>query len=406
MIVTNGTNRELTDTPLSFCPLSTAYPMGTQLNPRVLLCSDYLPPSDGGVEQVVQNLALQLVESGFQVGVFTLDSGSESFDLREMPEVEFYSCPSYDLTDTIGLQSMVSPSALNGFRHALQEFQPDIVHAHNRFFFTSFLAAIYSRVYEYDLVTTLHLGSIDDISGVGGTAARIYERLIGQFIVRSSAEVICVSRAVEDVATSLSAHRTSVIRNAVDVDEFTPRETSSKSLLYIGRLVRNNGIQDLVDALPAVLEEHPDAEIHLLGSGPLEDSVSEGIRSNDLGDTVILHDYVEDISEMYDNASVFCRPSYSEGLPLTMLESMASGVPPVVTNVAGVPEVVSDCENGRLLTPGDPDEIAMAIIELFSSDELRSELAANAREYVTKNLTWNQRTERVIKVYEHLQTDE
>jgi glycosyltransferase involved in cell wall biosynthesis len=121
---------------------------------------------------------------------------------------------------------------------------------------------------------------------------------------------------------------------------------------------------------------------------------------------VTVYDYVEDISEMYDIASVFCRPSYSEGLPLTMLEAMASGVPPVVTAIAGVPEVVTDRETGILLEPGKPDDVEEAITELFDDVEFQQQLSQNAREYVVENLTWEQRTEKVMKVYNKIVVNE
>jgi glycosyltransferase involved in cell wall biosynthesis len=89
-----------------------------------------------------------------------------------------------------------------------------------------------------------------------------------------------------------------------------------------------------------------------------------------------------------------------------MLEAMASGVPPVVTAIAGVPEVVTDHETGVLLEPGNPDEVAQAVIELFDDAELRARLATNAREYITENLTWEQRTERVMEVYSQVVTND
>ena len=367
---------------------------------RILLCSDYLPPSDGGVEQVVQKLALHLVEEGYEVGIFTLNDGTREFDLQNNPDVSFYTASAIDLTDTVGLQSMFSLSALREFRHVLQAFQPDVVHAHNRFFYTSALAALYSLRAEYKLVTTLHLGDIGMISGVGGAAARTFEQTVSRFVISRSDQVICVSSAAESIARSLSAKRTAVIRNAVDVEEFSPIPAKEKTLLYIGRLVRNNGIQDLLSALPGVLEAHPDAEVHIVGNGPLEAEVYESIRVTGLSHSVTVYDYVPDNSDMYNRASVFCRPSYSEGLPLTMLEAMASGVPPVVTAIAGVPEVVTDRETGVLLEPGRSDKIKAAIVELFDDETLRAELARNAREYVVNNLTWEQRTREVSDVYQ------
>jgi glycosyltransferase involved in cell wall biosynthesis len=365
-----------------------------------------LPPSDGGVEQVVQKLAFLLIEEGFEVGIFTLDDGDREYDLADVPEISFYSSSAIDLTNTIGLQSMLSVSALRDFRHVLLDFNPDIVHAHNRFFYTSALAAVYSIRFDFKLVTTLHLGDIGMISGIGGVAAKAFEQTVSRFVISQSVQVICVSAAAESVAQSLGADRTEVIRNAVDIHEFSPSPTDGKSLLYIGRLVRNNGIEDLMSALPGILEIHPDAEIHIVGSGPMEDKVQKKIQAADLSEPVTVHDYVEDISKMYDIASVFCRPSYSEGLPLTMLEAMASGIPPVVTAIAGVPEVVTDGETGILLEPGNPDKVEEAITDLFNDIEHQKKLSKNAREYVVKNLTWEQRTEKVIKVYNKITVNE
>ncbi|WP_193310627.1 glycosyltransferase family 4 protein [Halorubrum halophilum] len=373
---------------------------------RILLTSDYLPPSDGGVEQVVQKLALHLVDEGFEVGVFTLEDGTRDFDLQSVPEISFYTASAQDLTATIGLQSMFSVSAINDFRKILNEFQPDIVHAHNRFFYTSVLSSLYSIQSNYKLVTTVHLGDIGMISGLSGRAAEIFEQTISRFVISSSDQVIGVSDAAEKIAQSLGANRTAVVRNAVDVDKFSPSPIEEKSLLYIGRFVHNNGIRDLLTALPAILNSHPDTEVHLVGSGPLEKEVREIIQSFGIHDSVSIYDYVNDISEMYNLASVFCRPSYSEGLPLTMLEAMASGVPPVVTPIAGVPEVVTDHETGVLVEPGNPDAVARAIIELFDDVELRKRLSKNSREYVTENLTWEQRTEKVIQVYKEIYNNE
>jgi len=366
---------------------------------RILICSDDLPPSEGGVEYVVQNLASNLADIGYEVGVFTLDDGVSKFYLEDVPGVTVYAASAVDLTETIGLQSTVSVSAFSEFGRVVREFQPDIVHAHNRFFLTSTVAALYSLRSEYELVTTLHLGDIGKISGIGGATAKVFEQTASRFVISRSTQVISVSDAVESIAQSLGATRSAVVRNAVDLNEFTPHHTDEKSLLFVGRFVHNNGVQDLATALPDVLDAHPDMAVHFAGSGPMETTVRRTIESNGLSDVVTMHGYVDDLTALYDAASVFCRPSYSEGLPLTMLEAMASGVPPVVTAIAGVPEVVTDRETGILLEPGDPERIGQAVTELFDDTKLRHRLSQNAREYVSQNHSWEQRTKKVIRVY-------
>ena len=174
--------------------------MNKRAEKRILLTSDYLPPSDGGVEQVVQKLALHLVDEGFEVGIFTLDDGTRDFELQDVPEISFYTASALDLTDIIGLQSMFSVSALREFRRVIREFQPDIIHAHNRFFYTSVLAALYSIRADYKLVTTFHLGDIGMISGLGGAAAKTFEQTVSRFVISRSEQVICVSAAAELIA--------------------------------------------------------------------------------------------------------------------------------------------------------------------------------------------------------------
>ncbi|WP_251328866.1 glycosyltransferase family 4 protein [Haloplanus pelagicus] len=366
----------------------------------ILLCSDYLPPSDGGVEHVVENLALRLSERGHDVGVFTLadDSG---IDLRDDPAVTVFEADSLELTDLLGLQSSVAPAAIPEFRRVLRAFDPDLVHVHNRFFFTSIVGKLHHLLSGYPLVTTLHLGHIDEIDGLGGVLATGFERTVSRWIVSGSDHVICVSGAVEEVATELGAPRTTVARNSVDTSRFQPTETDDGvTVLYVGRLIRNNGPQDLLAAAPDVLETHPDVRIELFGGGPLEETLRRRVAELDHSDRVTVHGYVDDITDAYAVGDVFCRPSYSEGLPLTLLESMACGIPPVVTPVAGVPEVVTGDRTGRFVSPGDPASIGSALDDLVADREQRVAIGRRAREYVRTHHSWDQRTTKVITVYE------
>jgi len=374
--------------------------------PRVLLCTDHLPPSDGGVEQVVEELARRLAVRGHEVGVYALRAPDERFHLFDDPRVSLFTSKKIDLTQHIGLQSTFSTGAFRDFVRVLSRFDPDVVHTHNRFFFSSYIAWMFRYVERYPLVVTLHLGSIDHITGPVGTAARLFESVFPRRLVHASDSVICVSEAVRDVAQSLGARRAVTAPNAVDTDRFDVAETEfDKRILYVGRLIRNNGPQVLLEAVPDILAEHPDAQFDIVGTGDLRPELEERVASLSIVDSVTFHGFVDDVVGMYEQADLFCRPSYSEGLPLTLLESMATRTVPVVTPVAGAEEVITDGETGHFVGVRDPESVMEIITRLLDRPDEVTRMAQAGRVHVERQHSWQRRVDTIVEEYERVIRD-
>jgi len=367
----------------------------------VLLCSDYLPPSGGGVEVVVKTLAERLAAEGVDVGIFTFQANQIS--IRENDDITVYESKTIELTDIIGLQSQVSPAAVAEFRSVVRKHDPDVVHAHNRFFFTSLVAAGWTALGFSDiaLVTTLHLGAVEDINGISGLAARMYELSVAKLIFRATDRFVAVSNAVADHGASLGAHDVTVVPNGVDPEEFYPGDSDGPPvILFVGRLIQNKGIDTFIRCLPAVLEDHPNARVRIIGTGPMRSDLEQLIKKFDLTDCIEFCGFVESVAEEMRRADIFCRPSLSEGMPLTLLEAMASGLPVVVTPVAGVPEVVTHNQNGILVPKNDPASLSMALSDVLDDEEWCQELSIAAREEVVNKYSWQSRTEQILDVYQ------
>jgi glycosyltransferase involved in cell wall biosynthesis len=88
---------------------------------------------------------------------------------------------------------------------------------------------------------------------------------------------------------------------------------------------------------------------------------------------------------MLDEADLFLLPSHAEGLPVSMLEAMAAGLPVIVTPVGGIPEAIQDGRNGLLAQPRNPEELAAAIRRLLTDEGLRSRLGQRARQTVREH---------------------
>jgi glycosyltransferase involved in cell wall biosynthesis len=174
-----------------------------------------------------------------------------------------------------------------------------------------------------------------------------------------------------------------IIPNAVDLSEyseFRARVHSGKVLrcAYLGRLVREKGIFEAIEAIEVLRsEEHyRDIELRIAGSGPAEKEIADVIAQRELGDCVTLVGSVYGHSKVrfLGGSDVLIFPSYHpEGLPYVILESLASGTPVIASRVAGIPDVVMDGVHGILVNTRDPGDIVRGVHELGrSADELRA----------------------------------
>ncbi|MGH9209395.1 MAG: glycosyltransferase [Acidimicrobiales bacterium] len=135
----------------------------------------------------------------------------------------------------------------------------------------------------------------------------------------------------------------------------------------------------LVDAFAGVVTERSDARLVLVGTGPLEDVLRQRVTRHGLEDAVVFAGSRDDVFELLPGFDVFVLSSRFEGLPIALLEAMASGVAPVATRVGGIPEVITDGVDGWLVEPGDPGALATRLTKLLADDEGRASLADAAR---------------------------
>jgi glycosyltransferase involved in cell wall biosynthesis len=200
---------------------------------------------------------------------------------------------------------------------------------------------------------------------------------------RVTTTTICVSEneRVQGVrARTCRAERTVVIRNAVDAaaapharhDHATPR------LVAVGRLKRPKDFLTLVRAL-AALGPGSFAEALIVGDGPDRAAIEREISRLGLEDRVRLAGERSDVPELLAAADVFVLSSASEGLPLSVMEAMAAGLPVVASAVGGIPELVIDGETGLLVPAGDATELTAALERVLLDRQLRRRLGAAGR---------------------------
>lgn len=184
------------------------------------------------------------------------------------------------------------------------------------------------------------------------------------------------------VSLGFDARNTRVLYNPVVVPAVTPSPRMQRPLrvVALGRLGENKGTYDLIRAIGSLPERiRQDLRFTLAGDGEVAQA-RDFVRSHGLDDVVDVVGWIDAAARdrLLAESAILVLPSYSEGLPMAVLEAMAQGVVPVTTAVGGIPDVITNGVDGLLVTPGDTAQLAAALQDLVVDDEMRNRLAAAA----------------------------
>ena len=298
----------------------------------------------------------------------------------------------------VGLKHLVrkiSPlkdyKAIKEIASLIKKEKPDVVHLNSSK--AGVLGSIAAQLADVKkVIFTMHgLVLNEPLNPVKKLIYLIAERLSAGF----TDELIAVSEKDKQSAIKhalKSAKHISVIHIGIDLKslEFLPKEKAREELglnpkaKIIGTVADfypAKGIPYLIMAAKKLLIERPDLRFILIGrSGPDEKKIRE--LAKELSDKFIILDNLDKASRYFKAFDIFVLPSVKEGLPYTILEAMAAGLPIVATKVGGIPDVLEHEQSALLVEPANPDKLANSINRLFSSEQLINTLSTNAKNRV------------------------
>lgn len=254
----------------------------------------------------------------------------------------------------------------------------------------------------------------------GWTAATLKVRLnesLDRLIMRWMDRVVCVSerQAIRARRAGVPASRVAVIRNAIRVRDDAHPDPARRSDLHAlfatprrrvvgaaGRLSPEKGFAQLVHAAKLVEREDPDVGFVVFGDGPLRGRLAAQIEALGLARTVVLAGFRPDLHRLLPHLDLLALPSYTEGLPVIVLEALAAGVPVVATAVGGTPEVVEHGVSGYLVPPGDPPALARAILDALRREPERQAMGARGRQAIQERFTVEAQGRQYQRLFEAL----
>lgn len=230
------------------------------------------------------------------------------------------------------------------------------------------------------------------------------KRKIQNILAEADVNIVLSKRLVPMIKDKQPKARVVVLYNAVNTYARNPYSLEARNVLFMGRLGVRKGTFDLIDAIKCLDKKIPeDVKFYLCGDMG-ENEVRQKVNKLGIEHRIAHVGWIdgEQKREFISKSMINCLPSYDEGLPMTILETMAAGIPNISTNIASIPEVLHDGENGFLIRPGDIDALVDRLRALIFDTELRKNFSESSYELVTRDFSIDRNIERLKEIYRTL----
>jgi glycosyltransferase involved in cell wall biosynthesis len=284
---------------------------------------------------------------------------------------------------------LISTFKLLGF---LKQYRIDIVHSNSRT--TQVLGCLIS-----DFTDALHISTCH-----GFFKRRISRRVFPCWGRR----IIAISEAVkEHLIKDFGAREEiiSLIHHGVDVEKFKMDKKerlgsdNGPVIGIIARLSEEKGHTYLIEAMPEVINRFPKAQLLIVGEGRMKQRLVDLSKALKLENNVRFLPSVIDMQEIFGITDIFVLPSLKEGLGLSLMEAMASGLPVIASDVGGIRSLVQHGHNGLLVKPADVRKLSSAIIELLKDPQRCGVFGNNARIFIKDNFSQEKMISQTEGVY-------
>jgi glycosyltransferase involved in cell wall biosynthesis len=289
----------------------------------------------------------------------------------------------------------------------IKDGQFDLVQSHD--FRTRRLASLACISTGVPHVTSVH-------GWIANSRKQRVTRVIDKMLIRRARRIIAVSdRLVRDLIESgAPRERITLFPNAVLLDDYPPAmpadlarqelglPASSRCIGIVGRLSREKRHDLFLEMAADLASSDPDVVFLVVGHGPLQADLQQVADRLKLGNRVVFLGHRSDMQRIYAALDVLVLCSDTEGMPNVVLEAFAYGRPVVATRVGGVPEVVSNSENGLIVPPGERGPLIAAVRSLMHNADLAARLGRQGRKTIEERFDFRRRTAALEALYQSI----
>ena len=369
-----------------------------------MLTWEYPPRIVGGIARVVHDLSKRLIKDGHEVTVVTYRDNADVPEYENDKGVNVYRVDNYMIHPNNFIDWILQLN-FNLVSKATEIINKeggfDVIHAHD--WLVANAAKALKNAYGIPVVATIHATEAGRNSGIHDDTQR-YINDTEWMLTYEASEVIVNSNYMKNELQRLFGlpyEKINVIPNGINLSNFIGIERdydfrrqyamdNEKIILYVGRLVYEKGIQNLIAAMPKVLSNYHDAKLIIAGRGGMMDELRQEASNLGLNDKIYFTGYLDSkqVQKMYKCADVAVFPSTYEPFGIVALEAMLAGVPTVVSDVGGLDEIVTHGVDGMKAYAGNANSIADSITALLYDHQLATNVAKKAKQKVKEQFNW------------------
>ncbi len=375
---------------------------------KIAYVTAFYSPAIGGVKQVVEELAERLVKDGHEIHVYCSDSDKYK-RIKKKEEiikgVHVHRCFNWF---TLANFATFWPSLL--WKLWREDF--DLIHTHVSGHSYVFFAALIAKLKGIAHVHTTHCCWTEGFrSLIGRAAVWLDYRTVLPLSFRWTDKIIAITpwevkhikkwggdqRKIDVIPNGMDEILLKKIKNNKFKKKYGVKD---KLVLFFGRLNPTKGPDKLAIVGNEITTERKDIDFMFVGPDEgMMDTVAKLIKGKDRMHLIGPIRGKDNIAEMYQAADLYVLPSYREGLPLTLFEAMAAGLPIVASPVNGIPYEMKDPENGLLIKYGDLKNLKKAILKMLDDQKYAQVVSKNNIKKSAK-YNWNNITKRTMEVYQ------
>jgi len=373
---------------------------------KVLVFSPYYPPHVGGLESHADEFNKYLSVLGWKIRVLTPRLPETALVKENLHTgVEVWRYPAWEIIPNFPLPKFWRKDFWDMWKDvSLDDY--NWVISRTRFFMSSFWAGCYAKRKK---IKWLHVEHGSDYvklnSRFKNIVSRVVDHSMGKWILKNADKVVANSKATAKFCRKLySGGKYEVIYRGVELSYFSEdkklrdKYSSMVVISYVGRLIDGKGVADLVEAVSRF--ERSDWVLWIIGEGPRRLDLERLSKEKGLGEKVVFFGQVEKkkLLGMLSVSDIFVNPSYTEGLPTSVIEAAWCGNAIVATDVGGTREIVDDGVSGVLVPAKDIKRLSLEIRDFLHDSQKRKSFGKKAKIKVGDTFSWEESIKKYVEI--------
>ncbi len=374
---------------------------------KILIFSPYYKSHIGGLESFVEDLNNELLKNISELEVVTITSliPNNQTKLEINNRLKIIRLPFFEIIDNFPVPKFWSNDFKEMYRKVLNN-DYDLILSHTRFFLTSLMAGYLSK---RKRIKWIHIEHGSDFVQTNNLfikiTAWIYDQTLGRLVFKLADEIVSVSQAVSNFVFRLSKRKSDVFYRGFNFNKIIKTKSNKElfrykdyfKIVFIGRLISGKGTADLINVL-AKLPINKKWICFIVGDGDCKENLEQQVRNKELVDKIIFFGKCshQKTLEILKGSDLLVNPSYTEGIPTTVLEAAILEKPVLATDVGGTRECFY--KKISLLKPNDVTILLDKLNKYISNKKIDYDLKKN-KEYVENEFNWKNIVDYLSKKY-------